>query len=142
MPFLLDTNVVSEMRRPKPHPGVVQWYAARSSSEIFLSAITIGEIHRGILKAQATESAKAEALSSWLTVLETSFGDAILPVDSAVAKHRAGLRHAFAQRDPVDLLIAATARAHGLVVATRNIRDFQGIGIPLFDPFAPPDATQ
>ncbi|WP_448208397.1 PIN domain-containing protein [Azospirillum sp. sgz302134] len=137
MAFLLDTNIISETRRPRPHPSVVQWYSSRAPSEVFLSAVTIGEIHRGILNARTKEPNKAASLEAWLGELESDFGTAILPVDATVAKHWAALRHAFPQRDTTDLLIAATAVAHGLVVATRNVRDFQNLGVPLFNPFEP-----
>jgi len=137
MAFLLDTNVISEMRRPRPSAEVVRWYAGLTPTQVFLSVISIGEIQRGILKVRQQAAGKADELTEWLHGLETAYQDALLPVDVSVSKAWAGLRSIRPGGDVEDLLIAATALAHGLTVATRNVRDFADLGVPLHNPFEP-----
>lgn len=137
MAFLLDTNVISEMRRPRPAVQVVRWYADLTPAQVFVSVISIGEIQRGILKVRQQASGKAEELEGWLRGLESAYQDVLLPVDVAVSKAWAGLRSIKPGGDVEDLLIAATAMVHGLTVATRNVRDFAGLGVPLHNPFEP-----
>jgi predicted nucleic acid-binding protein len=135
--YLLDTNVLSEAYRPRPHPGVVDRLAHLPDGAGFISAITLGEIHKGIVKLRPTNAAKAARIEVWLRDIETPQADAILPIDTAIAKQWAELRLSRPQRDAEDLLIAATALVHGLTVATRNVRDFEGLGVPLHNPFEP-----
>ncbi|WP_448188947.1 PIN domain-containing protein [Azospirillum sp. sgz301742] len=135
--FLLDTNVLSEAYRPRPHPGVVAWMTALPEGSAFISVITIGEIHRGIVGLRGRDKERAAHLDIWLADIEDLRRDSILPVDVRTSKRWAELRLNHPRRDPEDLLIAATAAAHGLTVATRNVRDFQNLGIPLFNPFEP-----
>ncbi|MFO1037809.1 MAG: type II toxin-antitoxin system VapC family toxin [Geminicoccaceae bacterium] len=133
MPFLVDTNVVSELRRPKPHGAVLAWIGGVTDADLFLAAVTLGEIQAGIEITREQDSARAEALESWLEQVAASWN--ILPADAAVFRCWAKLMH----RQPADLiedgLIAATALVHGLTVVTRNVRDFARFGVDTLDPF-------
>jgi predicted nucleic acid-binding protein len=137
MGYLLDTNILSEPRRSKPNPQVIGWLDRLAPSAVFVSVISIGEIHRGIANVRRTDAAKAEQLGTWIKGVE-AWTDRILPVSLTVATIWGHLHDAHRNCDPVDALIAATAQAHGLTVATRNTRDFQAFGIPLLNPFEAP----
>lgn len=132
--FLLDTVVLSELRRRDRNPNVVRWLAGASADDVFLSAVTIGEIERGIVRQRAKDAAFAEALGSWLDRTIQVYADRILPVDTPVAR-RWGSLSARIGNDGADLLIAATALEHGLTVVTRNVRHFEPTGVALIDPF-------
>jgi predicted nucleic acid-binding protein len=136
--FLLDTNVLSETTRPQPNTVVVEWIAAQAGESLFISAITIGEIRRGALL--LTEGKDRKALLHRLeTGIKADFAGRILPVDTAVMERWADLQTATGKagrRLPVmDGLIAATALAHGLTLATRNIADFKPASVTLLDPW-------
>lgn len=137
MGYLLDTNVLSEASRPRPDPRVLAWLAALPSDDGFVSVITIGEIHRGIVNLRHRDPEKAAKLEFWLRKIEqrTSY---VLGITIAISKTWGELRQQHPKKDPVDLMIAATAATHGLTVATRNIRDFDGLGVPLLNPFELP----
>ncbi|KAA0583498.1 type II toxin-antitoxin system VapC family toxin [Azospirillum sp. B21] len=137
MAYLLDTNILSEPPRPRPSPQVIGWLEQLPPSEAFVSVVSIGEIHRGIANIRRSDAAKAEQLETWIMGVE-AWSDRILPVSLTVATIWGHLRDAHRNCDPVDALIAATAQAHGLTVATRNTRDFQAFGIPLLNPFEAP----
>ncbi|SMF80190.1 hypothetical protein SAMN02982917_5033 [Azospirillum oryzae] len=137
MGFLLDTNILSEPRRPRPDPLAIAWLERLPPSEAFISVISIGEIHRGITNLRSSNAAKAEQLDLWIKGVET-WTERILPVSLTVATLWGHLRNAHRNCDPVDALIAATAQAHGLIIATRNVRDFHAFGIPLLNPFEAP----
>lgn len=132
--FLLDTVVLSELRKRDRNPNIVRWLTGASADDIFLSAVTIGEIERGIVRQRAKDAAFAEALESWLGRTIQAYADRILPVDTRVAR-RWGSLSARIGNDGADLLIAATALEHGLTVVTRNIRHFEPTGVALIDPF-------
>jgi hypothetical protein len=132
--FLLDTVVLSELRRQQRNPGVVEWVAAQRPSDLFLSSITIGEIERGIARQQAVNPAFAAALAAWLDAVLTLYSDRILGVDTATAR-RWGRLSASIGNNGADLLIAATALEHGLTVVTRNTRHFDPSGVAVLDPF-------
>lgn len=132
--FLLDTVVLSELRKRDRNPNVVRWLTGKAADDIFLSAVTIGEIERGIVRQRGKDPAFAEALESWLDRTIQIYGDRILPVDTRIAR-RWGNLSARIGNDGADLLIAATALEHGLTVATRNVRHFEPIGVALIDPF-------
>ena len=131
--YLLDTNVVSELRKPKPHGAVVAWMNSLLPEQVFLSAVTIGELQAGVELTRANDEAKATEIENWLTAVEGSF--AVIAMDSACFREWGRIK----TRKPSDLLedamIAATARVHGLHVATRNARDFLQFQVPFFDPF-------
>ena len=134
--FLLDTNVISEVRKgTRCDPNVATWYAGVYESELFLSTITVGEVRRGVeLARRRNDLAQANSLESWLSSLVHHFSSRIFPIDLTVAETWG---HLSATRTvPVaDGLIAATARVHGHTLVTRNIGDFQGLGLVLLDPF-------
>lgn len=132
--YLLDTNVVSELRRSKPHGGVVAWLEQRADAELHLSAVTIGEIQAGIETTREQDEAKAAELSAWLDQVAGTFN--VLAMDAPVFREWARLMHLTSGTLYEDAMIAATARVHGLKVVTRNIPDFAPFGVPLLDPFA------
>ncbi|CDK97894.1 putative plasmid stability protein stbB [Magnetospirillum gryphiswaldense MSR-1 v2] len=132
--FLLDTVVLSELRKRDRSPNVVRWLTDKAADDIFLSSVTIGEIERGIVRQRVKDPAFAEALESWLDRTIQIYGDRILPVDTQIAR-RWGSLSARIGNDGADLLIAATALEHGLTVVTRNIRHFEPTGVALIDPF-------
>lgn len=132
--FLLDTVVLSELRKRDRNPNVIRWLTGQAADDIFLSAVTIGEIERGIVRQRGKDPAFAEALESWLDRTIQIYGDRILPVDTGIAR-RWGSLSARIGNDGADLLIAATALEHGLTVVTRNIRHFEPTGVALIDPF-------
>lgn len=134
MSWLLDTNIVSEIRKgPRGNPGVVRWAAGRDD-EAWLSVLTVGEIRRGIELKRRRDEASAHQLDVWLQGLVTAFASRILPVDQHVADLWARM-NVPDPRPVVDGLIAATAAAHGLTLVTRNIQDFEGTGVALLNPF-------
>ena len=131
--FLLDTNVVSELRRPRPHKAVLHWIEAVPADRLFLSAVTAGEIQAGIERTREQDTAKAAELESWLGQVIDGYG--ILPMDVAAFREWARLKHRQSDSLFEDAMIAATARVHRLTVVTRNVRDFHKFEVELFDPF-------
>ncbi len=136
MSFLLDTNVISELRKDdRTHPGVASWFAERADEEVFLSVLTVGEIRRGIENVRRRDLDTAAALDGWLARLSVAYGDRILPVDDAIAEEWGRM----SVPDPlpvVDGLLAATAKVLGLTLVTRNVADVERTGVELLDPFA------
>jgi predicted nucleic acid-binding protein len=131
--YLLDTNVVSELRKPRPHGAVVAWMKTLRLEQIFLSAVTIGELQAGVELTRKNDAAKALEIETWLTMVEASF--TALPMDSACFREWAKLMAGKSQAMMEDAMIAATARVHGLHVATRNERDFRQFQVGAFNPF-------
>jgi predicted nucleic acid-binding protein len=132
--WLLDTNVVSELRRPaSANPALSEWEIQQSPSRLFVSAITIMEIEIGVCRKEHTDPRQGTLLRRWLdgNVLP-AFEGRTLPVDSTVAV-RAGALHSPDPKPYADALIAATAMVHGLTVVTRNVRDFAPLGVPVLD---------
>lgn len=138
MNYLLDTNVIFELRKigdGKADANVVAWTGKEDAARFFLSVITILELERGVLGLQRRDSAQGARLRSWLdSRVRPEFAGRILPVDDAVATRCAHL-HIPDRRNEADALIAATALVHDMTVATRNIRDFEGTGVVLVDPW-------
>jgi predicted nucleic acid-binding protein len=133
--YLLDTNVVSELRRPRPHGAVVAWLRTLDDRYLHISAVTLGEIQAGIEITREQDPAKAAEIEAWADqVAELSN---VLPMDAATFRVWAKLMHRRSDALLEDAMIAATARVHGLQVATRNVRDFKDFGVEVFNPYAP-----
>jgi predicted nucleic acid-binding protein len=131
--YILDTNVVSELRRPRPHGGVAGWISTIGPSELNVAGVTVGEIQTGVERTRERDAAKAAEIESWLVDLIRSV--TVLPMTADTFRIWARYMH----RKPVhisgDAMIAATATEHGLTIATRNLRDFEQFPVPLLNPF-------
>ncbi len=138
MSYLLDTNVISELRKigdGKADMNVVAWIGAEDAANFFISTISILELERGVLGIQRRDAAQGARLRAWLdNHIRPEFSGRILPVDGEIATRCAHL-HIPHRRNEVDALIAATALVHGLTVVTRNVRDFEGTGVVVIDPW-------
>jgi predicted nucleic acid-binding protein len=133
--FLLDTNVVSELRKgPRIDRNVGAWFAGLGANELFLSVLVIGEIRRGIERIRRRDPKSAQALDRWLSGLSAGFEDRILPVDRRVAEEW-GRMNVPNPLPVLDALMAATAKVHGLVLATRNVKDVASTGVTTVNPF-------
>jgi predicted nucleic acid-binding protein len=132
--YLLDTNVVSETRKRRPHHGLLDFLAAANANQLFISVLTIGEVYKGVEAKRAEDPAAADSLRNWLLSIETTFIRRVLPVDPAVAR-RWGELSARRSLPVIDTLIAATALVHGLTLVTRNIRDVSATGVDTFNPW-------
>jgi len=133
--FLLDTNVVSELRKPKPHGAVVEWLNHQRDEQLFLSAVTLGELQAGIERTRAQDAKKAQEIESWVDQLAASIQ--VLPMDALCFREWARLMNGKSDTLVEDAMIAATARVHSLAVVTRNERDFAALGVTLLNPFSP-----
>ena len=131
--YLLDTNVVSELRRKKPHGAVLAWLQSVDESELFISAVTLGEIQAGIELTREQDAEKASQIESWLEQIAGAYGT--LPMDGKAFRIWAQLMHGRSDTLTEDAMIAASAIANKLTVATRNTADFKGFGVRLFNPF-------
>jgi hypothetical protein len=132
--YLLDTNVVSELRRRKPDPAVSGWFDRLGAAELFLSALTIGEIRLGVVRLRSRDPGQAELLDQWLDRLEAGYADRILPVTTAVAGRWAELNRE-RSLPVVDALLTATAVEHDAVLVKRNVGDLAGVDVRLLNPF-------
>ena len=131
--YLLDTNVVSELRRPRPHGGVLAWLRGVADTDLFLSAITLGELQAGVEITREQDAVKAAAIERWVDrVAEIS---QVLAIDARVCRAWARLMHRRSDDLIEDAMIAATAEVHGLTVVTRNVRDFAVFGVGTLNPF-------
>ena len=133
--YLLDTNVVSELRKQRPHGGVVAWLQSIDDAQLYLSAVTLGEIQAGIELTREQDPRKAEEIETWLELVAGVYN--VLPMDAATFRAWARLMHRKSDTLYEDAMIAATAKVHGLTVATRNVSDFNALGLDVFNPFAP-----
>ena len=131
--FLVDTDVLSALRKRERHPDLVRWMSKRRSTDLYLSVVSIGEIERGIVRQERRDPAFARALSAWLDRVLRVYGERILAADLATAR-RWGRLSGTLGHESADLLIAATALEHGLTVVTRNVRHFVPTGVPVLDP--------
>lgn len=121
------------MRKPKPHGGAFVWLQSLKLGQVFFSAVTFGEIQRGVELTRRQDPVRANEIEAWAAYLERA--SQILPMDSACFREYARLIHGRSDTLAEDAMIAATARVHGLTVATRNERDFRHLGVSVFNPF-------
>lgn len=131
--FLLDTNVVSELRKLKPHGSVLAWLGGLRYEQVFVSALTLGELQAGVERTRTQDPNKAREIEEWVDQLEESIE--VLPMDKVCFREWARIMHRHQEHLFEDAMIAATARVHGLIVATRNERDFEHLGVPQINPF-------
>ncbi|HOP88915.1 MAG TPA: type II toxin-antitoxin system VapC family toxin [Ottowia sp.] len=131
--YLLDTNVVSELRRPRPHGAVLAWLQAVDDAQLFISAVTLGEIQAGIELTREQDTDKASEIEAWLDQVAAAYN--VLPLDAAAFREWARLMHRRSDTLYEDAMIAATARVHGLTVVSRNVADFKALGMEAIDPF-------
>ncbi|WP_100965058.1 type II toxin-antitoxin system VapC family toxin [Bosea sp. FBZP-16] len=132
--YLLDTNVVSELRRLRPYGAVLAWLDGVADADLHLSAVTIGEIQAGIEMTREQDVAKAAEIEAWLDQVARTYN--VLDMNADVFRAWARLMHRKSGEIIEDAMIAATASVHGLTVVTRNTRDFEGLNVPLLNPFA------
>jgi toxin FitB len=131
--YLLDTNVVFELRKARPHRAVTAWLSHADDEALHLSAVTIGEIQAGIEITREQDQDKAAEIEAWLGQVVQTYN--VLSMDARTFRTWARLMHHKSDHLIEDAMIAATATVHGLVVVTRNVRDFEGLGIRTLDPF-------
>jgi predicted nucleic acid-binding protein len=132
--YLLDTNVLSEVRKPHAHPAVASWFKAVPVGDLFLSALVLGEIRNGVERLRPRDARQAAVFERWLDGLKQDFEDRVLPVTTIVAEAwgRIGAPHPLA---PIDGLLTATALVHGLTFVTREAQRLERTGISLLDPW-------
>ena len=134
--FLIDTDVLSALRRRGRSPDVVQWISDQRTTDLYLSVVTVGEVERGIVRQRRSDPTFAQMLAAWLDGVLALYGERILAVDLSTARRWGRLSGALGH-EGADLLIAATALEHGLTVVTRNVRHFEPTGVPVLNPFVP-----
>ena len=131
--YLLDTNVVSELRKPRPHGAVVAWLKSTAEVDVHLSAVTLGEIQAGIELTREQDATKAAEIERWADLVAASYNN--LPMDAQTFRVWARLLHRKSDTLYEDAMIAATAIVHKLTVVTRNVDDFAHFAVPLLNPF-------
>lgn len=131
--FLLDTSVISELRRARPHGAVLAWLRTIADSDLHLSAVTIGELQAGVEITREQDPTKADEIEAWVDRVAETYN--VLPMDARTFRRWARLMHRRADALTEDAMIAATAEQHDLTVVTRNVRDFDQLGVATFNPF-------
>jgi toxin FitB len=131
--YLLDTNVVSELRKPKPHGALVAWLQSLRDNQVYISVVTLGELRRGIERTRKQDAKKVREIEVWLDEVEASQN--LLSMDTVCFREWARLMEGKSEHLLEDAMIAATARVHHLKVATRNTSDFALLSVDLFNPF-------
>ncbi|MDO8874541.1 MAG: type II toxin-antitoxin system VapC family toxin [Pseudolabrys sp.] len=132
--YLIDTNVVSELRKPKPHGAVIAWVQSVDHRQLRISAVTLGEIQAGIEITREQDKVKAAEIEAWADQVAETWN--VLPMDSAAFRMWGKLMHRRSDAMIEDAMIAATALVHGLTIATRNTKDFKEFGVTLLNPFS------
>jgi len=133
--YLLDTNVVSELRKPKPHGAVLAWIQSVPDDQLFISALTLGELQAGAERTRKQDREKAQDIEAWIDQLSEAYE--VIPMDAAMFREWARLMAGRSDDLLEDTMIAATARVRGLTVATRSVRDFKGLAVEVLNPFVP-----
>ena len=136
--YLLDTNVVSELRKPRPHGAVVAWLQTIEDAHLYVSAVTIGELQAGIELTREQDKAKAAEIEAWLELVAGSYN--VLSMDAPNFRAWAQLMHRRSDTLYEDAMIAATAKVHNLTVVTRNVADFAPFGVSVLNPFKAAEA--
>lgn len=131
--YLLDTNIVSELRRPKPHGAVLAWLQSVEDKDLFIAALTLGEIQAGIEITREQDAGKAGQIEQWLDLVANTYN--IIPMDAEIFRTWARLMHKTSETLYEDAMIAATAKVNNLIVVTRNVADFRSFGVRLLNPF-------
>ena len=131
--YLLDTNVISELRRPRPHAGLVAWLSGITPEQVFISAVTLGELQAGVENTRRRDRGRAEIIESWIDSVAASYN--VLPMDGGAFRRWGKLMHGKPANLIADAMIAATATLHNLTVVTRNLKDFERLGVPALNPF-------
>jgi predicted nucleic acid-binding protein len=137
--YLLDTNVVSEARKPDGNPYVRSWLATVRGDELYLSVLVLGEIRQGVERLRRRDPQQAGVYEAWLATLRRDYADRIVPVDADIAEAW-GRLNVPDSRPVIDGLLAATARVRDLILVSRNTADLARTGVRLLNPFAPPAA--
>jgi predicted nucleic acid-binding protein len=135
--FLLDTNVVSELRKAACDPHVREWHRRQRQAEAYISALVVGEIRQGIERVRRRDPAQAASLERWLVGLHPAYRDRVLPVTVAIAQEWGRLNALSRPLPAIDGLMAATAKVHRLILVTRNVDDVARAGIDVVNPFEP-----
>jgi predicted nucleic acid-binding protein len=131
--YLLDTNIISELRRPRPHAGLVSWLSGIAPDQAFISAVTLGDLQAGVENTRRQDTARAEIIEGWIDSVAASYN--VLPMDGGAFRCWGRLMHGKPAELIADAMIAATAAVHNLTVVTRNLRDFERFGVAAFNPF-------
>jgi predicted nucleic acid-binding protein len=131
--YLLDTNVISELRRRRPNPAVVAWLSGTTAEQVFIAAVSFGELQAGVEMTRRQDPEKAAAIEGWIDAVAASYS--IIPMDEVVFRCWARLMHRRSDDLIEDAMIAATATVRNLTVVTRNLRDFVQFGVPTLNPF-------
>jgi len=131
--FLLDTNVISELRRSRPHGAVVAWISKVAEADLHISAVTLGELQAGVEITREQDPEKAHEIEQWVDAVAASYS--VIPMDVLTFRCWARFMHRRANSLSEDAMIAATAHVHHLTVVTRNLRDFKTFGAKTLDPF-------
>jgi predicted nucleic acid-binding protein len=131
--YLLDTNVVSELRRPRPNPAVVAWLSGTAPEQLFIAAVTFGELQAGVEMTRQQDAEKAAAIEHWIDLIAASYS--IVAIDEVIFRRWARLMHRRSDDLIEDAMIAATALVRNMTVVTRNLRDFAQFSVPTLNPF-------
>jgi len=132
--YLLDTNVVSELRRVRPHGSVLSWLESVADSDLYLAAATIGELQAGVELTREQNPQRAHELDAWIDQVAQTYN--VIPMDTRIFRCWARLLHRRSKQLAEDAMIAATAQIHHLYVVTRNVKDFEYLGVETLNPFS------